>query len=298
MEYRNVVFYNHFGNGDLWVSREFVKTMMRLFDADNYYYSHTKDHHIFFDIPELSFRPLNDKCLMREPYVMFGDTLYINTWIGWAYGKYVFPGVSITLDNYKRMFNDTISLIGDTYVFDKRNIEYVPNPDYSYLEDNYVENINRFIFNNAGRTIVLISNGEVQSNQSANFDFMPIISQLAVTYEDSVFIITGDYLGKPDNVVLARDIIGKQEGSELPEISYLSQYMDVIVGRSSGPFVFAQTKLNYSNPNMSLISFTYEKQCAHMLKEHESMAKLYWSSATEQFAVLNDIKNILGGKVE
>lgn len=298
MEYRDVIFYNHYGTGDLWASREFVKVMMKLFDADSYFYAHSKDHHLFFDIPELEFKQLNDKCLMREPYVLCGNSLYINTWIGWAYGKYVFPGVSVTLDNYKRMFNDTVKSIGSNYEFNKRNFEYVPKPNFNFISDTYMTNMNRFLYQNLEKNMVLVSNGDVQSNQACNFDFMPIVSQLAVTYEDTLFIITEDYLGKPENVLLAKDIIDKQEGSELPEISYLSQYMDTIVGRSSGPFVFAQIQYNYSNPNLNILSFTYEKQCAHMLKEHESTAKLFWSSATKHDEVFETIREVLGDKNE
>lgn len=294
MEYKDVVFYNHFGTGDLWASREFVRVLIDLIDADNYYYAHAKDHHIFFDIPNLIYKQLDDKCLLREPYVICGNTLYINTWIGWAYGKYVFPGVSVTLDNYKRMFNDALHSLGATFQFCKNNFDYVPKPDYRFLKDEYVDNVNRFVFQNMDKTLVLISNGEVQSNQAFNFDFMPIISELAVTYEDSILIITEDYLGKPENVYLANDIIGKTEGTELPEISYLSQYVDIIIGRSSGPFVFAQTVQNYSNPDMSLLSFTYEKQCSHMLKEHETVAKLFWSPDTDHDNILNKIKEVIG----
>ncbi|HOO68531.1 MAG TPA: hypothetical protein PLC53_04100, partial [Bacilli bacterium] len=94
MKYKEVIFYNHYGCGDLWASRQIVQEMMEILEAENYYYAHSHDHHLFFDIPTLQFKPLDELCNMRMPYVIYGDSLYINTWIGYAYGKYVFPNVS------------------------------------------------------------------------------------------------------------------------------------------------------------------------------------------------------------
>jgi hypothetical protein len=293
MEFRNVTFYNHFGNGDLWISREFVKQITELISADNYYYAHAKDHHLLFDLPYIKKAEITDICNMREPYVLYGDSIYINTWLGYAYGKYVFPNVTLSIANMKRMFNDTLSYIGINYRFNATNFNYVPRPDYAFIEDGYITNINKFILNNIQSKLVLISNGNVQSNQASNFDFKPIINNLANKHINTIFLVTENYEEKPDNVLYAGDIIKKTDGSDLPEISYFSQFVDLIVGRSSGPYVYAQTTLNYSNPDMSIIGFTYEHDCAHMLNQTESRAKLYWDDTSNPVSIENRIEELL-----
>jgi hypothetical protein len=298
MEFKDVIFYNHYGVGDLWVSSEFVKHIMHIIPASSYEYAHTKDPHLLFDLKGVRSVKLNEYCMMREPYVIIGDSLYINTWIGYAYGKYVFPGVTCSLANYKRMFNDTLESLGYGTPFNRANEDYVPDPNYQYLDDTCISNVDNFIFENLTDTIVLICNGEVQSNQAFNFDFTPIINVLADTFTTVKFIITEDIANKPTNVYLARDIICKDEGSELPEISYLSSYADVIIGRSSGPFVFTQTENNYADEHKIIISFTYEKECAHMLTQEESTANLYWSNLQDTGKIIDYLTDIIKNREE
>jgi hypothetical protein len=293
MDFRNVTFFNHYGNGDLWISREFVKRIVELIPADNYYYAHSKDHHLLFDLPYIEKADITSICDMREPYIICGDSLYINTWLGYAYGKYVFPNVTLSINNMKRMFTDTLSYLGIDYKFDEANANYVPNPNYMYISDNYITNINKFTLDNIQSKFVLVSNGNVQSNQAFNFDFKPILQNLANRHENTVFIVTEDYQNKPENIVYVGDIIKKTEGSDLPEISYFSQFMDLIIGRSSGPYVYSQTTINYNNPFISIIGFTYERACAHMLNQSESKAKLYWSDTLDQIEIENRIEELL-----
>ena len=48
-----ITFYNHFGAGDIFESREFVKDLMKILPADEYRYAHGKNPKILLDIPEL-----------------------------------------------------------------------------------------------------------------------------------------------------------------------------------------------------------------------------------------------------
>jgi hypothetical protein len=57
-----------------------------------------------------------------------------------------------------------------------------------------------------------------------------------------------------DNVVFTNDIIKSNE-CDLNEISYLSTFCDIIVGRNSGPFCFASTKNNLKDPNKTFYAF-------------------------------------------
>jgi hypothetical protein len=286
MNFDNIIFYCGYGNGDLWISREFVKEIASLSLADSYYYAHNKDHHLFFDLPYLKFKELDYNCLERQPYALYGKDLYINTWLGYAYGKYVFPGVTCSLSNLRRMFTDTLSSLGIDYRFSTNDINYVPELDITLLEDEYYENINQFVYRNIDRPLILISNGSVQSGQASNFSFDSYVNDEADKYKDVLFLVTENYSNKPTNVICIKDIIKKQYGTDLPEISYLSTFVDTIAGRSSGPYVYSQNRQNYNNPDLYMLGYTWEKACAHMLTQQTSRATLAWCGTDNP----NDIK--------
>jgi hypothetical protein len=56
--------------------------------------------------------------------------------------------------------------------------------------------------------------------------------------------------------LFASEIIKKENGSDLNEISYLSTKCNVIIGRASGPFTFAINRQNIEDPNKILLSFS------------------------------------------
>jgi len=191
------------------------------------------------------------------------------------------------------MFNDTLKLLNEKSLRYENTYMYIPEPDYSYINDLAYLKINKFIYDIVDKQLILISNGDVHSNQAYNFNFTPIIKSLAEANENSIFIATSTFdRGSLNNIYFTESLFLEIEyGSDLPEISYLSSYMDIIIGRSSGPFTFTQTKFNYKDENKKIVSFTYEKDCAHMIDNTVSKAKLYWSNLTNT----SDITKFLGG---
>ncbi len=300
-----IKFYNHFGFGDIFISREFVRQICKYFDVPTEFstYYHNKDFKFFIDIPmqerqieslmspskftTIVMRPLGqveqyfenysqiliDIPLKKESTVAErintfklairedGD-IYINTWIG-RNPKYVLPGIACTIKNYIQMYRDIGILIPqDDWL-------YIPSINFVKI---YEHKKNPFL--NINEHCVLICNGDVLSNQSKNFDFTPIVEALAKTHTDRTFVLTKKVSINLDNVLYTDDFTG---GKDLFDIAWLSENKcDVIVGRSSGPFVFCQTKNNYLNPEKRIISFTHTKECAHAY--FDAKAKLYWSN--------------------
>ena len=164
---KKVIFYNHFGNGDIFESREFVKEYMAKIPADNYYYAHGKNPRILADIPELQFTEVTEVMDARHAAVITDDILYINTWIG-RDGRYVLPGIGCVVENLYHMHNAIITGLGFEPL-QKNMFDYIPSIDYSYYN---TDNIDAFCKEHPERK-VLISNGPVQSNQARNFDFTP-----------------------------------------------------------------------------------------------------------------------------
>lgn len=287
--WNKVIFYNHFGNGDLHESREFVKDIMQIIPAESYYYAHAKFPGILRDIPNLLHTEIDATMDGMSPFFRWGGTLLINTWIG-RDSKYVLPGIGCTIGENYRMFNDILYAMRVRFLT-KRVIDYIPVIDYSFFD---VGRVDDYLANRCGRKKVLICNGDVQSNQASNFDFGPIIERLCKEYPEFDFIITRKIDFSSYNLFSTDSIIMSNTGCDLNEISYLSRGCDVIVGRSSGPFLFCQTKENWMNFRKTFISFTYTPQGSNIIGGLQVMAKKIWSKETATDAVFNKIKEVLG----
>lgn len=276
---KNVIFYNHFGAGDIFESREFVKEYMEKIPADNYYYAHGKDPKILADIPELQFTDVTDIMSAVRATLTSDDTLYINTWIG-RDGRYVLPGIGCVVESLYYMHNEILNTLG-LEPLKKEMIEYVPRIDYSYYE---IDKIDEFLNKNNGKK-VLISNGVVQSCQAENFDFTEPIRMVAETFPDIIFLVTSPSYIKMDNVIYTSNLI--QAGFDLNEISYLSLFCDTHIGRNSGPHVFAQVRENWDDHNKVTLSFTYKKMASHFVYKLPTNMIKHWSGATDETEVYN-----------
>ena len=85
------------------------------------------------------------------------------------------------------------------------------------------------------------------------------IKQWSETHKDVTFLITNKTNINADNVFYTGDVIGDVGGCDLNEIGYISSVCDVIVGRSSGPFTFAQNKITLDDSSKTFVSFTDKK---------------------------------------
>lgn len=267
--YDKVVFYNQWGAGDIFESREFVKDIADQMPAKEYYYSHNKSHRILLDLPFLkqeneTIRWAN----MRKATFGQDNNYYINTWIG-RDGQYVLPGVGCTIEQLYRMYHDMrVVLREDTY-------SYIPTIDFSYYK---TDTINEHIKKYKSNKKILLCNGRVHSVQAANFDFAPVIKKLSETYPNVIFYITEGILdySLPENVFLTSELIGNLE-FDLNEIGYLSTFCNLIIGRCSGPSVFAMHKPNCIDPNKASLGFTYTYQGSHFVLNDGMPMKKYWS---------------------
>lgn len=282
-----LIFYSHFGAGDLFESREFVKEIMQIIPANEYFYAHAKGKRTFIDIPNLQHMSITDE----SPSLAFqqiGNTLKMNTWIG-RESKYVLSQIGCVIDKNYEMFNDMLRSAGYS-TLSKPYIEYLPTLDYSYLE---TYNIDRFMDVRKGRKKALICNGPVQSLQAENFDFMPVIIKLVENHPDIDFYNTQELPFGAENLFYTGWIIKSSDGFDLNEISYLAKFCDLIVGRKSGPFVFAHNKDVWYDANKKSLSFTFAKHSSHFVQGNELPLKKFWSPRTDYSGVLEEIERLL-----
>jgi hypothetical protein len=169
-------------------------------------------------------------------------------------------------------------------------VDYIPIIDYTPFD---TDRIKMFCEMNQGKKMVFISNGNVQSNQAENFNFTPIITALADYFKDVLFFITTPIPYKMDNVIDA-NLLTDAKGCNLPELSYLSTYCHLIVGRNSGPQVFTWTRQNCFDPGKVNMTFSKAVECGHFVYSSVIPMKRLWSNETN----LQKVANIIGSLVD
>ena len=240
MSKKKVLFYNHWHNGDVHMSRSYVRDLMSLLGDCDYYYHHKNDKKLLADIDHL-----------QTVSEMIDADIVIDTWIG----QYHYKG----MDAKERVKNRS-SFLGCNFphyyavmsqAYDDlglrraiKSIDYYI-PDIAY-EKFYIDNIKEFFCVHAGLS-VLISNNPAMSFQAPDVDFDSIVSSLAGEFPSVCFIMTnpGTVKIEKNNVFYGSDIVNSPvQINDLNEISYISTHCKVIVGRSSGPYSFSITRKN------------------------------------------------------
>ena len=267
-ENMKIVFYNHYHNGDIHYSREFIKDIMNKFKSKEYSYyfnlEHVADKDIIKDINIKIINTLPYFISEKEPLKVIDNTIYINTWVGQKDYEYV-HNYGINLKANYQIYKD---------IYKQLNIKledvdfYIPTINYSYFD---VSKINKFLKDKEKTIKVLISNGITRSAQCENFDWNDAINEFSSIYKDVVFILT-DSKNRIDkkNIFYTSDIINKK--FDLNEISYLSMSCDLIIGRASGPYAFSQTKETLLDSKKNFICFCdksdfewyISKECKHV----------------------------------
>lgn len=286
--YNKVIFYCHFGNGDIFESREFVKRWINLVPADEYYYSHGKDTRILLDMPNVKFKSATEHMLQtRGIWDDRNGNLYVNTWIGRDW-RYVLPGIGCTVERLLDMHNDMLSVYSLGRM-DEPVINYVPTIDYSAYN---IGGVDKFVSSNKNE-MIFIDNGLVQSSQAENFDISPAIEYVSSNNPDKTFIVTHRVDFDNSNVVYTGDIIGSNTLFDLNEVSYISRFCTTLIGRNSGPHVFSQVRENVSDSNKKLLSFTYHPLGSSFVVNTDVKITKYWSGATDDINVINKMEEVI-----
>lgn len=259
----NIVFFNHANLGDVFLSRPFISQIMNSIDK-NYSYAHCWGEYFLRDLninylpinvdPHFENRKFGNLDRNRKFYVI-DDVVYINTWIGCYFDRQKpFYGECNLNSLYHLMYVKIFQFINSTF---NTNIEltdildYFPTIDYSFY---HTENIDTYFQTNKNKT-VLICNGPALSGQCEyNGNLAEIVIDLVKRYRDYQFITTQKLDIVSDNLIYTGEIIGL-DGKDIIEISYLSQFCDIIIGRSSGPFTISNIRENIFNENKTFLCF-------------------------------------------
>lgn len=327
-----LVFYNHYGIGDLFESREFVRDWMRLCGVTRADYAHREFPGLFEDLPQLRSIAIQPEMDMRAALTwniwgasglqklaaneipsrdfmsMPRTELWVNTWIGARNaetqppGDYVlWPGVGCTVENLYRMHNDYLREAG-LPPLPRSVAEYLPVIDYRQVT--HVAHFARFAQVQAGKRLVLVCNGATGSGHAANFDFGEVIKALPAR-ADRILILTDRVSSaaeahirdcRPD-VYYTDDFTRRRQGwCDVNAISYLSRFCDVIVGRCSGAQMPCQTRENWLDSTKTLVCFTEHRNGACFVRDPVALGlrmKVAWSPAANAPAAAKFLKEVL-----
>jgi len=269
----SLVFYNHYHNGDIVFSKEYVREIKSHFETVNFLYLSFNSSKNLKDLQinhkDLSLHPeltRNEKIFIKD------DTLYINTWIG----NYLVSD-DINLVTYHSMFTDIYAWIYNELgvrisIRDINN--YLLKTDFDYYD---VPRETQFDYENT----ILFSNGPVNSGQSKFDNLDHIIDYLCKEFPEKNIILTHKSSVLSEKIFYTSDIIGIAD-SDLNEIAYISEKVKYLIGRHSGPFCFMQTKDNLNGNKVIIglgkagLNFTHKldvKSKIYELEEDENLLK-------------------------
>lgn len=252
----NVIFYNYEKNGDCFVTKGFVTDLINQLDDVSFSYAHDKHENIIADVNcrfvrtyQIPYREVKKEL----PYIFHEDsgTLFISTWIGSWIGKYLAPGHHANYPLLHTAWKEYFDLLG--LEFNQDFTYYLPETDYTKFDLTKCE---EYLKTHSDKPIVLFCNGIQQSGQSGMSIMQNTIKTVAEKFTDHEFLVAHKLNIELPNITYTDDIFGANEGN-LNQISYLSKFAKMIIGKNSGPFSFCHTKENLSDPNKIFLSFNY-----------------------------------------
>jgi GR25 family glycosyltransferase involved in LPS biosynthesis len=278
----NIIFYNHYHNGDIHYSREFIKDIMKKYKAKSFSYFYNFEQvgseNIIKDVNLSNRKDIPFQVSEKDSMVLINDNMFINTWVGQKDYKFV-NEIGINLKANYEIYEEVYRILNIDIEEDMEY--YIPTINYKYFE---IDNCDIFLKKHKINLKVLISNGIVKSNQCKNFDMNESIEEISNKYPDIIFILTDSKNRlKGKNIFYTDDIIGQK--FDLNEISYLSLSCDMIIGKSSGPYAFSMVKENLLNDKKTIICLSNKEEnewyisetCKHIISneyEKKDLVKL------------------------
>lgn len=276
---KDLILYNEFHNGDLFYSRIFLNMLP---DNVNIKYFHNCKPSLFCDYSNIEEFPYSKFYSFKQQ----NNIPIVNTWIGqnnMIYLNSVNYGCS-----YENHFFLAKKLANSLGIKVEEDMDkYIPSVNYDSLPN--IDNIKIRVNNlkTKFQKFVLISNGDVHSGQAINFDFTFVVNSLANENPNVLFLVTKDTALTCPNVINISSIT--EVIPDLLQISYISNFCDVIIGRASGPFCFSHTKENLLNKNKIFVSFCKNKNEGIFYQNQKS--KYIWHNDHTNENILNLINN-------
>jgi len=282
---KKIVFYNNWHNGDVFVCKEFIREITNHFNLPTYY-CHDMKKCFYKDINLTECDRFEGGHFHTDHGITIKDNVaYINTWYNSEHGKFYSGSTLITLYNY---FKHVYSVLG--LEINKNYEYYIPRIDMEY----YKNKINHNLLTKKYDKKILICNNIPLSGQAQEYDWSDYIDHLGEQYPNYLFLITNDGVYKQtDNVVKVNTLytVDYNINNDLMEISYISTFCDIIVGRSSGPFSCCFT-VNNIGTSKKIINVTKWIKEGHFGFPNSNIY-LIDDSRYDKIQILNKIKSFM-----
>jgi len=317
------VFFNMFRNGDLFIVREFVKEIVYSNPHFEWHYAHgnhpdslkdmpckyismphhpevcastkCKGHAISDVLPK--FKPLLPQESIRK--LSPESDLFINTWTG-VYHGYFFPaGHYANMHELVKIWNHIGELLKpitkNHIVFDKNIIEYFPSLDKSVYHSDKISTFMQQNIDNKFSHVMLWANGDSLSNQSRLHAMNHALVLFAKEFPNIAIIATTKFHREMNNIFFTDDIF--QLDYDLPLVSLLSEHCDVIVGKNSGPYSYANTRENVNDKNKIFVSFSNAAR-DNLLYEIDAPCTFVHSDTNDENEVVKILRDIIKNKYQ
>jgi hypothetical protein len=213
----------------------------------------------------------NDSFNKKTTMYKKDDTLYINTWAAsnWdIFCKHGGVNLDTLTDLWGKIFKGINKFFESNIQLKEKN-EYLSKPDYSVINSDVKKSIDKF-FKSSDTKKVLVCNGTPQSNQSFLYSIEPFVEEY-FNNKNYTFIFTEKFMydgdQNSDNIIFTNDIFTPTNDSDLFEISYLSKFCDIIIGRNSGPYTYSETYYNYMDKNKTFVCFNTKNPAYEKIQE-------------------------------
>ena len=272
--------YNHHHNGDVFYSRVLVNSLLNDY---NIIFYHNLNTSLFSDLNGVTEIYGIPNHMSKENTDI--DNKIINTWIGQQKLKFLLsqnPGCNF--NNYFELVKVILSRLNLPI---KDKYDHLPTINFIGVP-NYEDILNQMLnLKNNYKKITLISNGNVHSGQSSNFNMDNTIIRLSDNNKDCLFLITHNINQDKSNIIYVNNIT--KILPDLLQIGVISTFCDIIVGRASGPHCFTHIKENLIDKNKTFISFTNNHTEGKWFLDSKS--KQIWSNDYTNENVYNLINN-------
>jgi hypothetical protein len=269
---RNICFYNHWHNGDVFAGKAFIHMLQRTCPQFHYMYALDSDPHIIRDLNcdtgHVNQLPAHISYHMQG--AVFHDTLFVNTWVGAYLHQVALPGEQhANYPSLYRMWMIIYNQLNQILNLDVRmpNDVWCAVASTNWLMYNCAP-ADQFIHAHVAQKRLLFCNGAVRSGQSVWGIMQQEIHQLAIENPDWQLICTQPFETDASNIYFTNHIFNQP--CDMNEIAYLSTHCDLIWGKNSGPYMFCHVSDNLNDPKKVFFSCSdrpsdsYVHGCAHV----------------------------------
>ena len=266
-----IVFFNHYHRGDLHTSKEFVRQVIDNLPNVEFEYWSNNPNVLVSDL-NLEITNSPDSLDKKDALVKQGDTMFVNTWVGCQWDIFCKHGginMNTFYEQWELLFKGINKFFDSNLKLRSEKESYLPRMDWNKLKIRNKNSIENFMAT-IDEKKVLICNNVPASNQSYMYNEDSLIVKIAKDNPDVRFFTTDHVAQKddvPSNLTDLTVVYSDLEDCDLREISYMSTFCDVIIGKNSGPFVFSEIHQNYMDSNKKFVSFNTKNPEFDEIKE-------------------------------